>query len=634
MASPKALAAIALTLIVAAPIILGYAMVADTEETTEWVTESTINSSDLLLNHQTPYTMDMTGAVNNSTILQKQVFPGQGATEWHTVAPAYNSVSSKPTSLPTYTSTSATYSLPSMSTNQYNISYSGNNSIGGPNSGADILVTDYPASNLSLTTSAQPIHFMIELTTDSRTYSVVGPVSTIFARDGASTYAVQVTDSFNNTTVYEKVKTWRLSTDANAVVTRGHVGFTTLNISGSYSFIAPGPSSIGVAKADNTTEYAFAPANSLVSLKNGTAVINGITYTGVNSLSCASGYGTTVLNYDVITASGQYADPMAGWKLPTKTNAATTDYWDNGQLNTSVRFMVNFEANAVAYLGPVATVNGASPIELTYASGTITVKNMQNSVSTVLGNYSQAMIVMDQKEATVYGISSWPPYGAYPTTYNSVTVDYADLSEPFTYVRLQAVDVDKVSFRVDSTTIVAGYFPSTMDKWIYLNELYPSRSLSFMFRSVAVYGDSIQIAGQTYAVNEGKITYTTTSGQTITGSLRGMVVEYIYNDDPAQSYTVSINNSEVAANGSASLYFGGEWSLTTSISLIGEQTSSKVVWQPGKFAFDTESFVGVIVLAAVAAFIGIGIYGARSGAKVGLLLLICGGAALIALTII
>ena len=202
MASPKALAAIALTLIVAAPIILGYAMVADTEETTEWVTESTINSSDLLLNHQTPYTMDMTGAVNNSTILQKQVFPGQGATEWHTVAPAYNSVSSKPTSLPTYTSTSATYSLPSMSTNQYNISYSGNNSIGGPNSGADILVTDYPASNLSLTTSAQPIHFMIELTTDSRTYSVVGPVSTIFARDGASTYAVQVTDSFNNTTVY------------------------------------------------------------------------------------------------------------------------------------------------------------------------------------------------------------------------------------------------------------------------------------------------------------------------------------------------------------------------------------------------------------------------------------------------
>ena len=39
-------------------------------------------------------------------------------------------------------------------------------------------------------------------------------------------------------------------------------------------------------------------------------------------------------------------------------------------------------------------------------------------------------------------------------------------------------------------------------------------------------------------------------------------------------------------------------------------------------------------MVAAFAFIGVGIYGARSGLKAGLLLMVCGGAALIALTTI
>ena len=62
-----------------------------------------------------------------------------------------------------------------------------------------------------------------------------------------------------------------------------------------------------------------------------------------------------------------------------------------------------------------------------------------------------------------------------------------------------------------------------------------------------------------------------------------------------------------------------------------ENAGTREEWNPGEFAFDEDSFKGAIVLAAVVAFIGVGLYGARSGVKVGFLIMICGGAAVVAM---
>ena len=52
-----------------------------------------------------------------------------------------------------------------------------------------------------------------------------------------------------------------------------------------------------------------------------------------------------------------------------------------------------------------------------------------------------------------------------------------------------------------------------------------------------------------------------------------------------------------------------------------------MVWHAGEFGLDKRGFAVAGLLACAALFVALGMSGQRSGAKVGLLLLICGGAA-------
>ena len=57
-------------------------------------------------------------------------------------------------------------------------------------------------------------------------------------------------------------------------------------------------------------------------------------------------------------------------------------------------------------------------------------------------------------------------------------------------------------------------------------------------------------------------------------------------------------------------------------------------WSPGEFAFDKRDFAAVGLLVAGACMVGLGMMGQRSGVKIGVLMLVCGGAALVYLTMI
>ena len=74
--SGKALAAIALTLIVCAPIAIGYAMASEDEEVTNWQSSDNIKVNDLLLNSTQPIYTDYSGSLNNADLLLKSVVTG------------------------------------------------------------------------------------------------------------------------------------------------------------------------------------------------------------------------------------------------------------------------------------------------------------------------------------------------------------------------------------------------------------------------------------------------------------------------------------------------------------------------------------------------------------------------------
>ena len=68
MVSTKALAAIALTLIIAMPVGIGFLTAVHQEETDSWQTTSSSKISDLMLNHQTPYYGSYKGSSNNASL--------------------------------------------------------------------------------------------------------------------------------------------------------------------------------------------------------------------------------------------------------------------------------------------------------------------------------------------------------------------------------------------------------------------------------------------------------------------------------------------------------------------------------------------------------------------------------------
>ena len=84
----------------------------------------------------------------------------------------------------------------------------------------------------------------------------------------------------------------------------------------------------------------------------------------------------------------------------------------------------------------------------------------------------------------------------------------------------------------------------------------------------------------------------------------------------------------------ASITFNGEWSLTLTADILRTVENTNTQWAPGEFAFDKTDFAACGLLVAGALLVGLGIYGQRSGIKMGILLLICGGAALIYLTFV
>ena len=115
---------------------------------------------------------------------------------------------------------------------------------------------------------------------------------------------------------------------------------------------------------------------------------------------------------------------------------------------------------------------------------------------------------------------------------------------------------------------------------------------------------------------------------------KGIVLKTLYEDS---TYTNYINGREVSQTSTAPvLNFNGAWDCTVKSTTLTSETSTSSEWVPGEFAWNgvDTSFALMGLITSVGVFVGLGMYGARSGAKVGMLMLICGGAALIFLALI
>lgn len=605
MASPKALAAIALTLIIAAPICLGFAMASENTTYTEWQTESNSNLSNQILNYETPIYSTYDGPNNN---LYLQDISGTPPT-YDRLVPSYNQVSANATSLPEYTTTLDTLTLAASTNGTYTLS---NTSVGSPGSGAtNILaakaITKVEAplgSNLTLTYTDQVLQRDVPLPD--------GMLMEATYLDGL--YHLSIYDyEIDETIDIPNVIKWSFTSSSATVYTLLR-DYTTISIASDYSLVYAGAAAVKITHSDSTVEYftqtseeystfAFNSPRFFHISTNG----DNLLYQDVTSVAIAAVRPT--LTYTEVVQTSDYAVTSEGWQLP-----ASSVMWYNNFLNEAVRMMVKLDNGESLSI----TVPGSgTAVTLSKSLGTISVNGSS------LGAYTSMMVEIGMKETTVYGISSWPGMGQYPSTLNTITVAYSSpLTEPFEEIQL--TKTNNPDIRIDLASVAMGSFPSTKDYTLNMSGLFPNKSYTAKLNSIGIYGDTLTVGTHAYTVTNGRISI---DGETV--ALKGTTISSRWN---GSSYDLYVASHKIGTSSApASITFGGEWSLTVTAQILKQVTGEKAEWAPGSFAFDEDSFKGVIVLAAALTFIGVGMYGARSGVKIGLLLMICGGAALIAM---
>ena len=522
----KAIAAIALTLIIAVPIGAGYLFAVHDEDVTSLQRGDAVSISDLLLNDVSNYSTTYTGVSNNSYL----------TVDGATTAPSYVKTGSTVTAYPTITATASTVNIIRNTAPYY-------------------IHADDPAQS--------------------------GSISAL-----NSTLKVNVTPHPVGTTDLECVKAWRWFGNGILVVT-------------THAFGHP----------DRLSETTFTDV------------------TTAQFYSQASNYTANITTFT--TSTTNFADASYGWKMP-----ANADGWSNGHLTEAVSFMVNLNGLTTAADELLTMGAGGAFVHLGRPTGTTVTVDGEPSGTYDLGDYDLLRVTFDAvaDEITVEGIAAWPAFGFTPSVLNSVTIPATiDTFERVSIMHTELGEVElaqytTVAYRVDSSTIQGGTFPVTKDYTLRPAEKFPGTSLDVVINGADIYGDSLTVGGVTYTVDNGSVTV---DGEKV--RLKGASFRILKD---GATYTTTLNGHELASGASPSITFDGKWSLTASVYKLNEVTTKTSVWHAGEFGLDKTGIAAVGLLVCGGLLVGLGMTGPRSGVKIGALLLICGGAAIIYLTLI
>lgn len=738
------LAAIALTVIIAVPILLGYGLASDEVEYTKTSESDVTTITDAMLNNTSDYYIDYSKTNNNSGMLQRVT--AQGDSYYFYQSPDYVSTGTNYTSIPAYVTTAHT-STPS-GTVLHTVTEAIATST--PENPASVIgyglgenPTDYwtKCGEIDIVygyhnhytqyvniTSSNSIMVFIDGVTDTDYYPYEADANGISADSITSAWDSE-TDTYTFTVNgTEYTGKWAyICCYRNGTGLWNEYDFNTIDPTDNgesvpdWTFTMDDASVVKLTYFDDSVEYKVGTTVSHTANYTmvGDEVVGKTKSVGISHLnSCALAYYTRT--------SSSYADPSYGWYNAESTYQTYYNAWYNTYQNARLTFYAHFEGNGQTYFydGFEATNYIVSVQRI---DGNVYVIASDTTVYD-LGSYEYVQILFDtiEDEVIVNGISAMPSFGATPNTLNSITADYeyngyiellkivdqfstiTESAEYYTttgnsvtigfnvarpnyvfglkneegenvtsgwsatlstedyktatftatslatgrytftiggpqlgtesvtiYVNPTSYSTSPIAYRVDNAYIVAGDYPSTVDYTLDIWTLFPNDTVQRIYlNSIGVYGDSISIGLHNYTVTNGTINIRDIdTGNTFNVKLLKSMIAL--ESDGNGQYSLYVNNIHIGDAGiKPTIYFGGEWSLTATRTTLNEETALKSDWTPGEFALDTDGFVLAMVLTAVAVFVVLGMTGARSGAKVGLLALICGGAAIVGLTII
>ena len=380
---------------------------------------------------------------------------------------------------------------------------------------------------------------------------------------------------------------------------------------------------------------------------------DGTSYTYTNCASVDIGYPSDPYTIQYEVTSGSYADITSGWTIPYDVGSNTYYSVNIGTLTDNV--LVTVDLGELIYntaVGDTSTwniypngdydpssliftyYNAPDPADSYLTAATVgwSSKIPFDTTSTVVGycdnNVWQIRMNLDKYQIDY--VKSWPGQLGAAFSYLRYSIPYHFYGVN-TMSSIISLDIDVGAImRVDYAD-GRGFSYPVMKNIAYdpAAKLFmdPTRSYKIQLADIGQVGDSLTWGGETYTVTDGKITL---GNKKI--ALSDLQLESRYLNGERTNY---INGKQIST-GANELQLSGTWGAVVALTEETPETTTSMEWTPGKFAWNgvDQSFALMGLITCVGVFIGLGMYGRRSGAKVGTLMLICGGAALIFLALI
>lgn len=635
------------------PLSLGYLFATEQHTHREYETSNQYNLSDLIINSQTPYYGDYTGSTNNNALYQYRLNPTQGYRELQLETPNYVSVTENQSSLPVYQRVTHDKTADHQAGTE---TYNGNNngqSFGPAISGYDtptFSIPSYAYGVYTLHISSYIVfegilHFQLNDNDGYGWYTYIptsqftdGDIIKIYRigqnEEGGWTYRLEsskLIGGYVETSNFRFIFPQAYSALGFGITYSWYNEYFNLNDLGIMSIFNIGPAFV---LSNRGYQYTVLYSNvSYYSQNTNNMIINGVEYNKNEYRVILTSSYSPIQYYTSEIVSNQYGDPAEGWAMPREDGVTVPTgraYWFNEQTNKSVDLYISFTSSDRINLMPTNTITDDSNFDLSisYSNGKIYLNtgSIQDENSTLLGYYSFIVVSINPDNYTISGLKSWPSMYQPAEKYNTITLDRSAIkNQDYHYIKLDASVYPH--FRVDSTNVLAGTFPSTKNYTFNISEKFPDVGFQITFNSIAYYGEALTVYdGEGNPTNidlvNGRISL---QGQTF--PLRGST--WIWEPQEDNTFILKINNYLVFDEGITQLpqiYFGGEWSIILTGYSLKPITVTTNDFAVGQFQFGPEGFAAAGVVTSSQGFCVLGLTGKMSISKVAILALVFGGA--------
>lgn len=242
-------------------------------------------------------------------------------------------------------------------------------------------------------------------------------------------------------------------------------------------------------------------------------------------------------------------------------------------------------------------------------------------------------VVLTRSGAELRYVSTWPTDYGLANSFREWSYEWESPIADDAFiegVKISAASGDSPKIRADMASAISSTYPAIVNYTYNPSAIIGVPDTATTINSVSHYGSSITFGGNQYDVSNRSLQIGNRSV-----SLKGITFESHPNG--SGSYVNLINGREVSTTSFPSpIIFNGTWNADVVSAPLIEDSRTDTKWVAGGWAWNglDSNFAIAGLAACLAVFVGLGMYGRRSGAKVGMLMLITGCAALIFLAMI